>query len=205
MHTATLLTAHPLEDSFNAALAKAWRRGAEASGARVLEFDVTRLDFDPVLRGAYRAPMKDEPDLAAVRSAFEASSHVTWLFPTWWAGMPAAMKGLVDRLMLPNWAFRFEGRPTPTGLMAGRSTRYVTTMDSPGLWYRLWHGDALAGGFGRGTLKFVGFSPVERTLIFGARRLTEKQRARWLTRLEEQGRSDLSRAPTRALPEPQAI
>lgn len=195
MTTVTLLTAAPSEDSFNAALAQAWKKGAEASGATVRHFDVTKLQFDPVLRGAYREPMRDEPDLAAVRAAFEVSSHVTWVFPTWWAGLPAAMKALVDRLFLPGWAFRFEGKALPVGLMAGKSTRYVTTMDSPGLWYRLAHHDALAGSFGRATLGFVGFAPVKRSLVFGTRKLGEAARGKWLARLEREGGDD-AQVPT---------
>lgn len=189
----TLLTAHPEADSFNARLATAWTRGAEAAGATVRTFDLTKLQFDPVLRGTFRAPMADEPDLARVRAAFEASSHVTWLFPTWWAGLPAVMKGLVDRLLLPGWAFQFEGKSTPTGFMKGKTTRYVTTMDSPGFWYHLWYGNSLAGSFGRGTLEFCGFSRVERTMVYAVRKLNEAQRAKWLARLEREGRSDVAR------------
>ncbi|MCK6551172.1 NAD(P)H-dependent oxidoreductase [Myxococcota bacterium] len=202
----TLLTAHPDPASFNAALADAWRRGAEAEGATVKTFDVPRLAFDPVLRGGYRAPMDDEPALAELRAALEASAHVTWVFPTWWAAPPAILKALVDRLFLPGWAFRFEGRALPTGLLAGRSTRYVATMDSPALWYHLAHRDALAGSFGRATLAFVGFAPIQRTLIHEVRRLDAKAREKWLTRLEAEGRRDVrtarAKAPTRALPAP---
>lgn len=197
MTDVTLLTAHPAEDSFNSALALAWRRGAEAAGATVRTFDVTKLQFDPVLRGAYREPMRDEPDLAEVRRAVEASAHVTWAFPTWWVGLPAAMKALVDRLLVPGWAFRFEGKALPTGLMAGKGTRYVTTMDSPGLWYRLGHHDALAGGFGRGTLAFCGFRPVQRTVVYSARKLGEPQRAKWLARVEQEGVRDVKAATSR--------
>lgn len=191
MTTLTLLTAHPLQDAFNTSLADAWQRGAERAGARVLRFDVTTLQFDPVLRAAFKAPQPDEPDLASVRAAFEASSHVTWVFPTWWAGLPAVLKGLVDRLLLPRWSFRYDpGQLVPIGLLAGRSTRYVTTMDSPSLWYRLAHHDALAGSFGRGTLSFVGFKPIERTLLFDVRNMKAEKRAKWLQRLELEGERD---------------
>lgn len=194
MTIVSLLTAHPLSDSFNAALADAWQRGAERAGATVRRFDVTRLQFDPVLRQAHEGPQPDEPDLARVRAAFEESAHVTWVFPTWWVGLPAAMKALVDRLLLPRWSFRYEaGRALPRGLLAGRSTRYVTTMDSPGFWYRLVQHDALAGSFGRGTLRFVGFKPVERTLLFDVRHMTAPAREKWLRRLEGEGTRDVAR------------
>lgn len=198
MTIVTLLTAHPLKDSFNHALADAWQKGAEAAGATVRRFEVSDLAFDPILRGAYATPTPDEPDLARVRAAFNESSHVTWMFPTWWVGMPAAMKGLVDRLLLPRWSFRYEeGQLLPESLLKGRSTRYVTTMDTPGFWYRWLQRDALAGSFGRGTLGFVGFKPIERTMLYSVRSMKPATREKWLRRLEQEGFSDVKRLPGR--------
>ncbi len=136
--------------------------------------------------------MHDEPDLAKVRAAVDVSAHVAWFFPTWWAGLPAALKGLVDRLFLPKVSFVYEGG-LPRGLLKGRSTRYVATMDSPALWYWLAHHDALGGSFGRGTLQFVGFGPVQRTLIYRVRSLSEAARSVWLQRLEALGATDAQR------------
>jgi putative NADPH-quinone reductase len=124
---------------------------------------------------------------------------VAWFFPTWWAGLPAVLKGLVDRLMLPGQAFVYEGGPLPRGLMAGRSSRYVTTMDSPAPWYWLAHRDALGGSFGRGTLRYVGFGPVTRTMVYGVRRLGEAGRGKWLAQLRTQGERDVRALPTRSL------
>lgn len=193
----TLLTAHPDPSSFCGALAAAWRRGAEEQGATVHHFDATRLEFDPVLRGPHVEAQHDEPDLARVRAAVEASAHVTWLFPTWWVGLPAAMKGLVDRLLLPRWAYRYEGGALPRGLLAGRSARYVTTMDAPRPWYWLAQHDAHGGAFARGTLHYVGFKPIDETLIFSTRKLDEAARARWLGRLAQHGRDDVTAARER--------
>lgn len=196
----TLLTAQPLSDAFTTSLAEAWKRGATARGATVHHFDATQLRFDPVLRGRHVTPADDESDLARVRAAVLASQHVTWLFPTWWVGLPAAMKALVDRLLLPGWAFRFEGRALPTGLLAGRSSRYVATMDSPRPWYWLAHHDALAGAFGRGTLRYVGFGPVRPTIVYGVRTLDATARARWVEKLERLGHEDAGGAKSPAQP-----
>jgi putative NADPH-quinone reductase len=190
----TLLTAHPVKDSLCNQLAEAWKRGAGTSGATVHHFDATELDFDLVLRGRHVSVKTDEPDLARVRAAVEASAHVTWLFPTWWVGPPAAMKGLVDRLLLPKWAFLYEGKGLPQGLLAGRSARFVTTMDSPRPWYWLMHRTAHEGAFVNGTLKYCGFSPVKGTTIYSARTLDEAGRAKWMKRLEREGAEDALRA-----------
>jgi putative NADPH-quinone reductase len=103
------------------------------------------------------------------------------------------MKGLVDRLLLTKWAFHYEGKGLPKGLLAGRSARLVTTMDSPRPWYWLAHHAAHAGAFETGTLKFCGFSPVKRTMIYSARELDARARAKWISALEQQGREDVRR------------
>lgn len=203
MTTVTLITAHPNPKSFTRALAHAYADGARAAGATVQRFEVTDLQFDPVLRGGFKAPMKEETDLKRVRQAFDSSAHVAWFFPTWWVGLPAALKGLIDRLFLPNVSFRYEGSGLPVGLLAGRSSRYVTTMDSPRLWYWLAHRSALAASFGRGTLSFVGFSPVRSTVITSLRHLSEPARAQWLERMESLGRADVVKAPS--LPAPAEV
>lgn len=197
MTNLTIVTAHPNPSAFSRALADAYATGASSTGATVERFDATELRFDPVLRGAHSTPMPDEPDLAKLRASIDGASHVAWFFPTWWAGLPAALKGLVDRLFLPKVSFVYEGG-LPRGLLTGRSSRYVATMDSPAPWYWLANHDALGGSFGRGTLQFVGFGPVQRTMVYGVRSLSTKERTAWLTRLEGLGARDA--AARRRLP-----
>lgn len=188
----TLVTSHPDPQSFSRSLANAYARGATSRGLTVRQFDATELRFDPVLRGAHTSPMNDEPDLSRLRAAVDESAHVAWFFPTWWAGLPAALKGVVDRLFLPKVSFVYEGG-LPRGLLKGRSSRYLATMDSPALWYWLAHQDALGGSFGRGTLQFVGFGPVQRTLVHSVRTLSEDARASWLVRVENLGAMDATK------------
>ncbi|MGK3963877.1 hypothetical protein WMF38_06825 [Sorangium sp. So ce118] len=52
------------------------------------------------------------------------------------------------------------------GLLAGRSARVVTTMDSPSWWYRFWHRRSVHASFVNATLRFVGFGPVRETTYF---------------------------------------
>lgn len=200
-----VLTAHPEPDSFNAQLSAAYVRGAAAQGASVATIDLCALSFDPVLRGGFRAPMEDEPDLRRLRDALRAADHVVFFFPVWWVGPPAIVKAVVDRVFLPGWAFRFEGGPLPVGLLAGRSARYVATMDSPRLWYLLAHHDALGGSFGRGTLAFVGFRPVERTMIYGVRALSPDERAAQRERLGRIGARDAQARRSRPRTPPQRL
>ena len=118
----------------------------------VERFDLAALQFDPILRHGYRAEQPLEPDLVRVRAAIERADHLAWVFPTYWASPPTVVRGLVDRLLLPGWAFRFDGHALPTGLLRGRSARVITTMDSPAWWYRLMLRSPIHHSFGRATL-----------------------------------------------------
>lgn len=199
MPSAVLLLGHADPSSFNHRLAAAYAEAFTRAGGAVTQLDLPALRFDPVLRHGYRADQPLEPDLLAARVAIERADHLVWLFPTYWAAPPAIVRGFVDRLFLPGWAFRFDGHALPTGLLRGRSSRVITTMDSPGWWYRFALRRTLHASFARGTLAFVGLAPVEVTTVHRVRQLDEAARARWLARIGELAARDARRAPRRAL------
>lgn len=192
MNNALVLLGHGDSASFNASLARAYDGAFRAAGGASTLVTLSDLSFDPVLRHGYRAPQPLEPDLDRLRGLFEAADHVAWVFPTHWASPPAIVRAVVDRLFLPGWAFRHEpGAALPARLLAGRSGRVITTMDSPAWWYALVHHRAIHGAFVKGTLDFVGFAPVETTVVYKTRTLTAEVRAAWIDRAADLARRDL--------------
>lgn len=183
-----VLDAHPDAGSFNAAMAEAYARGA---GARRLA--LRDLAFDPVLRGGFRRGQALEPDLLAARAAIEAAAHVVIVTPVWWGSLPALLKGFIDRVFLPGWAFAHSDRGLPDGLLAGRTARVISTMDSPWWWYWLKHGRAAHRSLVQATLHYVGIGRVAETTIYRLRHLTQPQRAGWLARADADGRADARR------------
>lgn len=196
MDHALVLLGHADPDSFNARLARAYADAWRAAGGAASLVPLAELSFDPVLRRGYAAPQPLEPDLATLRAAFESAAHVVWVFPTYWASTPAIVRAVIDRLFVPGWAFRYPPGGThglPEGLLAGRSARVITTMDSPRWAYWLFYLLALHGAFVRGTLRFVGLGPIATTFVHGVRALGEAARDRWSMRVAAQARADLAR------------
>ena len=183
MHNALILLGHADPTSFNAKLAERYAQSWRAQGGEASIVTLSDLHFDPVLRHGFREKQRIEPDLQRVGEAILAAQHVVWVFPTYWASPPAIVRGFVDRLFLPGWAFRYPeggGNGLPEGLLRGRSARVIATMDSPSWWYALAHHRAIHGAFVTATLSFCGFSPVRTTMIHNVRSLKEDARAKRL-------------------------
>ena len=194
MTQALVLLGHADPKSFVSALAHAYVEAYRAAGGTIELVTLSDLGFDPVLRHGHARDQPLEPDLLALRDAFEGASHVAWFFPTYWASPPAIVRAVVDRLFLPGWAFRYGKGPLPEGLMRGRSARVVLTMDSPRFWYTLSHNRAVHGSFVSGTLRFVGFRPIRTTTIYEMRTLTEAARTRRIAEMASLAARDHSMA-----------
>lgn len=189
---------HPTAGSLSDALAEAYTEGLRRGGAKVEQLKLRDLNFDLDLRFGFSDRQPLEPDLRRAQQLIEQAVHVAWFFPTWWAAPPARVKGFIDRAFLPGWAFANRpDHPLPETLLRGRSSRVVTTMDSPSLWYQLWHRASVHASFVNATLRYVGFGPIASTTLYSQRTRTPAQRAAWLTRLGALGEKDAKAAKNR--------
>lgn len=131
-----VLFAHPLADSFAAALHRAVVAALEAAGHEVDDCDLYREGFDPVMTAAERrAHNTPNPELAAVEShvaRLRAADAIVLCFPVWWYGMPAILKGYFDRIWVNGVAFhlRTQGRIEP-GLHRLKKLWVVCTYGAP--------------------------------------------------------------------------
>ncbi len=107
---ALVVYCHPSPDSFTAAVRDAVLDRLAAAGAETRLRDLYAEDFQPVLTRnewlgyldcpANQAPVRD--DVADLRWC----DTLIFIYPTWWYGLPALLKGWLERVMLPDVAFR---------------------------------------------------------------------------------------------------
>ncbi|MEH3116767.1 MAG: NAD(P)H-dependent oxidoreductase [Methylorubrum populi] len=131
-----LVHCHPRPDSFSAALRAAAVSALEAAGHGVEILDLYGQDFDPRLsareRGAYYDEAADRPDLAGHIAALRRAEALVFVYPTWWFGPPAMLKGWFDRVWLPGVAFALGGAKVLQPRLANiRRIAVVTTYGSP--------------------------------------------------------------------------
>ncbi len=198
MRRVLVLEAHPDPHSYGTALADAYAEGAAAAGAEVRRIALRDLAFDPILHHGFREAQPWEPDLTQTWEAIQAADHLVFEFPVWWGNLPALLKGFVDRVLLPGVAFRnVDGKPLPVGLLAGRTSRLITTMDSPWWWYSLKHGRAAHRAMTGATLHYVGVARVRETTVYALRTLDARQREQHLERARRAGTADASAGSAR--------
>ncbi len=184
MKKIALINAHPDAESFNSALAAAYIKGAEQSGAEIRTITIRDLQFNPNLQFGYRKRMEWEPDLVTSWETVQWAEHLVWLHPVWWGGLPAIAKGFIDRLFLPGLAFRYkENSVWWEKLLQGKTAHIITTMDQPGWYYRLVFGRPSINQLKKSTLEFCGVKPVKVTTIGIIKTADEQQRKKWLSKV----------------------
>lgn len=137
-----LVHAHPLDKSLSRHFLDIAQSTLGAAGHTVEVADLYPAGFDPRLtaaeRAGYYAPAFDRSAFAHEAAQLERAELLVLVFPTWWFGLPAILKGWVDRVFAPGVAFdhgKDFGPLTPrlTGL---RHVVVITTLGSP--WWVDW-------------------------------------------------------------------
>ena len=183
-----VILGHPRTDSLCGALADAYVDGARRAGAELRRLDLADMHFDPHVHTVSPNAQHFEPDIRRARELVAWADYLVFVYPTWWGTMPALLKGFLDRVMTPGFAFRaVEGGTGFEGLMGGRSAQLITTMDTPPLVHRLIYRQPGINALARATLGFCGVRPV-RALAFGpVKDASADTRAGWITRAHQAG------------------
>ena len=76
-----------------------------------------------------------EDDLIKAQEDILWADHLIIIFPIWWYGLPALLKGFIDRSLISGFAFKYKkGASRSEGLLKGRSADIICTSGSPS-WY----------------------------------------------------------------------
>ena len=145
--------------------------------------------FDPVLHDGYRKEQALEPDLLKAQEEIAWAEHLVFVYPTWWGAMPALLKGFIDRVFLPGFAFSYrKNSQLWDRLLAGRSAHLLVTMDTPPWYYRWVFRMPGHQQMRRTILEFSGIRPVRVTNFGPVRNATPAQKNEWARQTMALGR-----------------
>ncbi len=156
---ALIVYCHPREGSFTSAIRDLVADKLAQAGAEVRLNDLYARGFDPILSAREHENYLDTP--ANRVPVAEDVEDIRWcdtlifIYPTWWYGLPAMLKGWLDRTLLPDVAFfmpRQEGETIKPGLRHINRIAVFTTCGAS------WWLTGIIGAPGRRTLlRGVGF------------------------------------------------
>jgi putative NADPH-quinone reductase len=139
--------AHPVEESFGAALYRRLIEGLKRNGREVRGLDLYAEDFDPVMSAIhhrdYHTPGHNAAPVAEQLDHLRWAEALIFVYPTWWYSLPAMLKGWIDRVWVPHVTFELpKGLQPVRGKMQNiRVLGGVSTYGSPWWWIRFVVGD----------------------------------------------------------------
>lgn len=132
-----VVIAHPVTDSLCQSLAKTAIATLIANGHEVVVEDLYASGFSPALtdeeRQSYYSPTFDQTAVKENIDDLLSAEALILVFPTWWFGFPAILKGWFDRVWAPGIAYNHSsdlGAIQPK-LNHLRHTLAITSLGSP--------------------------------------------------------------------------
>ncbi|MGJ8534621.1 MAG: NAD(P)H-dependent oxidoreductase [Alphaproteobacteria bacterium] len=108
---------HPCADSFSAAMKQTVVTALTDSGHEVRLIDLYAENFNPVMcdqeRREYHDAGTNELPVADHIAAIRWCDTLVFVYPTWWYGLPAMLKGWLDRVWVPHVTFIMPTDTTP--------------------------------------------------------------------------------------------
>lgn len=183
-----IINGHPDNQSFCFGLSEAYKKGLSKTDAEIAEINIRELNFNPNLQFGYRKRTELEPDLIEAQKKLKWADHIVWIYPVWWGSIPAIMKGFLDRVLLPGFAFKKrENSVWWDKYFTGKTSRLICTMDQPTWYYRLIYKSPSHNAMKKLTLNFIGIKSVKITSIGPLRLSKDEFRQKWLSKIEKLG------------------
>lgn len=106
-----IIYAHPYPHSFNKAILESFTTGLAESRHSYEVVDLYEISFDPCMGRDELAIYweKDVPeDVRIQQEKVSEADGLVFIHPVWWIGPPAILKGWLDRVLTPGFAFGFD-------------------------------------------------------------------------------------------------
>lgn len=199
-----IVYAHPNPNSFSAAICDHLEKLSKKHGNVVTIRDLYQLKFNPVLSGEDFAAIrlgKTPKDILTEQKHVSKADLITLVFPLWWTGYPAILKGWIDRVLLNGFAFSHSPKTGISPLLTGKKVQIITTMGASATEYEE-NGlmDAMAMTMGDNVWGFCGCEDAGMIALGEIPGASEKERKQTLAELGKTLEISLKNKPTKTTP-----
>ncbi|MGT2906294.1 NAD(P)H-dependent oxidoreductase [Streptococcus dentiloxodontae] len=179
-----IIYTHPNHQSFNAAILKQVQNNLSNTHT-VKTLDLYAEHFDPALRfdeNHKRRHLAKSFEMAKYRDLVTWADHMIFIFPIWWSGMPAMLKGFIDRVFVAGFAYSYK-KVGLEGHLQGKSAWVITSHNTPSFVtpFAQDYGKVLK----KQILKPCAVAPVKLTELSGVERITDEKRRQLLEKVAQ--------------------
>ncbi|TGD59797.1 NAD(P)H-dependent oxidoreductase [Flavobacterium humi] len=182
-----IIYAHPNQDSLNNLLKQTVIKTLEEDKHEFVIRDLYELNFDPILslddmRG--QRSRQVAADISREQDYISWAETITFIYPIWWTGMPAIMKGYIDRVMSYGFAYQYT-QGVQEGLLGGKQAVIINTHGKSNAEYKTTGMDqALVLTSDKGIYDYCGLE-IKQHLFFGqADRASSESIENWITEVQ---------------------
>ena len=189
MSFTTIIYAHPYEQSFNHAILQRVRELLESKGEAYKLIDLYADGFNPAYTKEELALFNQgkalDPLVLHYQEILKKTDRLIFIFPIWWADMPAIVKGFEDKVFLKTLAYN----PTPTGIKGCltqiREAVIITTSTAPTWYLKFFCGNVIGKTMIGHTLKGIGVGSGRWINFGGMDKSTAQARQSFLDKLSD--------------------
>ncbi len=192
---ALILYAHPNPKSFCHAIKETLEEELKNAGVEFQTRDLYALGFDPVLKGQDFAALQKGtplPDIQKEQTLIRDSQLIAVVHPVWWFGLPAILKGYIERVFSFGFAYRFTAQGELEGLLAGRKAAIFSTTGGPEVQYQhAGYAKAIGTTVDHGIFQFCGVEVLLHQFFYAVPTISQEAREKMLLDLRQIAKSKL--------------
>jgi putative NADPH-quinone reductase len=183
-----IINGHPDAKSYSAAITAEFTKNLDKQRHQIENLELGKMKFDPVLRFGYRQKMPPNADIERSQQLLKWADHMVFIYPIWWSSMPSLLKGWIDRVMTPGFAYNMKSFYRHDGHLSGRTAELILTSDAPAFYYR-WLAPTPVRLMRNHILKLCGIRTT-RVQIFGkTQAATDERRQKFLEQIKERAKN----------------
>ncbi|ABR74319.1 flavodoxin family protein [Actinobacillus succinogenes] len=191
MTTHLIIFAHPNSDSFTRAMATRVVEATVRQGVKAVVRDLYNMNFNPVLS---LAELKGDvpPEILQEQQYIREADFITLIYPLWWMGFPAVLKGYLDRVLTHGFAYKTDETGS-VGLLSGKKMQQFINIGSN---VQTYQENGYAQGLDvclvNGLFNFCGITDIRHSLFGSLYVIDDAARSAMLDEVEEKTRNSLS-------------
>lgn len=191
MATHLIIFAHPNPDSFTNAMVARVADVSAQQGAEVIVRDLYGMNFNPVLP-LHELKGDIPPDILQEQQYIRRADLITLIYPLWWMGFPAILKGYLDRVLTHGFAYQTDETGS-VGLLHGKKMQQFINLGSNAQTYREnGYAQGLDVCLVNGLFNFCGITDIQHTLFGSLYLIDDAARRAMLDEAAEKTRNGLS-------------